>query len=567
MYIESIPNRNSPPAILLREAWREGKRIRKRTVANLSHWPAHKVQALRLLLKDEPLRSVKESFVIEQSRPHGHVEAVLGTIHKLGLDDLIASRGSRERDLVVAMITERLLHPCSKLATTRLWNATTLAEERGVADADEDDLYEAMDWLLLRQDRIEKELAARHLSEGCFVLYDVTSSYYEGRCCPLARYGHDRDGKKGRPIIVYGLMTDGEGRPVAVEAYPGDTGDPSTVPGQADKLRERFGLERLVLVGDRGMLTQTQIERLQTYPGLGWISALRSHSIRELAQGGFVQMSLFDQKDLAEIRSPDFPSERLVACYNPLLADQRRRKRKELLEATDKELESIVKQASRRTQTPLKKEEIGKKVGKVINRHKMEKHFTITIGEGTFSYQRNEASIEQESALDGIYILRTSEPAQSLSAEDTVRSYKNLTHVERAFRSLKGIDLMVRPIWHRTEDHVRAHLFICMLAYYVEWHMRKALAPLLFDDEQLAENRKSRDPVKPAKSSRSANQKKEQKLTREGFVVQSFDTLLEQLGTRCRNRCRIQSDQNGPAFDQLTERNPLQQRAFQLLGL
>jgi transposase len=448
-----------------------------------------------------------------------------------------------------------------------LWNATTLAEELGVADADEDDLYRAMDWVLSRQDRIEKKLAVRHLSEGCFVLYDVTSSYYEGRCCPLARYGHDRDGSKGRPIIVYGLMTDGEGRPVAVEAYPGDTGDPSTVPGQAEKLRKGFGLDRLVLVGDRGMLTQTQIEKLQAYPGLGWISALRSHSIRELAQGGFLQMSLFDQKDLAEIHSPDFPSERLVACYNPLLADQRRRKRNELLEATEKELESIVKQASRRTQTPLKKEEIGKKVGKVINRYKMEKHFTITIGEGTFSYQRNRASIEQESALDGIYIIRTSEPVERLSADDTVRSYKNLTHVERAFRSLKGIDLMVRPIWHRTEDHVRAHLFICMLAYYVEWHMRKSLAPLLFDDEQLPEDRKTRDPVKPAKSSLSANQKKRQKLTSEGFVVQSFDTLLEELGTRCRNRCRIQSDQNGPVFDQLTERNPLQQRAVQLLGL
>jgi len=567
MYIESIPNRNSPPAILLREAWREGKRIRKRTVANLSHWPCEKVEALRRLLKDEPMRSVKESFLIEQSRPHGHVEAVLGMIKKLGLDALIASKGSRERDLVVAMIAERVLHPCSKLATTRLWHTTTLAEELGVTDADEDDLYEAMDWLLARQDRVEKKLAARHLSEGCFVLYDVTSSYYEGRCCPLARYGHDRDGKKGRPIIVYGLMTDGEGRPVAVEAYPGDTGDPSTVPEQAEKLRERFGLERLVLVGDRGMLTQTQIEKLQAYPGLGWISALRSQSIRDLAKGGFVQMSLFDQKDLAEIHSPDFPSERLIACYNPLLADERSRKRKELLEATDKDLQRIGKQVSRRTQTPLKKEEIGKKVGKVINRYKMEKHFKVTIGEGTFSYERNQASIGQESALDGIYVIRTSEPAERLSAEDTVRSYKNLTQVEQAFRSLKGMDLMVRPIWHRTEDHVRAHLLICMLAYYVEWHMRKALAPLLFDDEQLPDNRKTRDPIKPAKPSVSARQKKGQKLTPEGFVVQSFDTLLEQLGTRCRNRCRIQSDANGPAFDQLTELSSLQKRAFQLLAL
>jgi len=567
MYIESIPNRNSPPAILLREAWREGKRICKRTIANLSQWPSEKVEALRRLLKDEPMVVAQEAFVIEESRAHGHVEAILETIKKLGLDELIGSRRIRERDLVVAMIAERLLHPCSKLATTRLWHTTTLAEELGVANANEDDLYEAMDWLLARQERIEKKLAARHLSEGCFVFYDVTSSYYEGRCCPLARYGHDRDGKKGRPIIVYGLMTDGDGRPVTVEAYPGDTGDPSTVLEQAEKLRERFGLRRLVLVGDRGMLTQTQIEKLQAYPGLGWISALRSHAIRDLVKGGFLQMSLFDRKDLAEIHSPDFPSERLVACYNPLLAEQRRRKRKELLEATEKEFKRIAKEVLRRTQTPLKKEEIGKKVGKVMNRYKVGKHFTVTIGEGTFSYERNELKIDQEAALDGIYVIRTSEPAERLSADDTVRSYKNLTQVERAFRSLKGIDLLIRPIWHHTEDHVRSHIFICMLAYYVEWHMRKALAPLLFDDEELDENRKRRDPVKPAKPSLSAKQKKGQKLTSEGFLVHSFDTLLEELGTRCRNRCRIRSDSKGPTFYQTTEMSPVQERAFQLLGL
>jgi len=509
----------------------------------------------------------KEAFIIEQSIPHGHVEAVLGTIKKLGLDDLIASRRSRERDLVVAMIVERVLHPCSKLATTRLWHTTTLAEELGVVDADEDDLYEAMDWLLARQDRIEKKLAARHLSEGCFVFYDVTSSYYEGRCCPLARYGHDRDGKKGRPIIVYGLMTDGGGRPVAVGAYPGDTGDPSTVSEQAQKLRERFGLERLVLVGERGMLTQTQIEKLRAYPELGWISTLRSQAIRDLVRGGVLQMSLFDRKDLVEIHCVDFPSERLVVCYNPLLADQRQRKRKELLDAKEKELKRIAKEVSRRTQTPFKKEEIDKKVGKVIDRYKMGKHFRVTIGEGVFSYERNEVKIEQEAALDGIYVIRTSEPTERLSAEDTVRSYKNLTQVERAFRSLKGIDLLIRPIWHHTEDQVRAHLFICMLAYYVEWHMRKVLTPLLFDDEELDENRKRRDPVKPTKPSVSAKKKRGQKLTSEGFVVQSFGTLLEELGTRCRNRCRIKFDSKGSAFSQLTEISPLQKCTFQLLGL
>jgi len=511
--------------------------------------------------------AAQEAFLIERSLAHGHVEAILGTIRKLGLEELMGSRRCRERDLVVAMIAERLLHPCSKLATTRLWHTTTLAEELGVRDADEDDLYEAMDWLLGRQDRIERKLAGRHLSEGSFVFYDVTSSYYEGRCCPLAQYGHDRDGKTGCPIIVYGLMTDGEGRPIAVEAYPGDTGDPSTVADQAEKLRERFGLRRLVLVGDRGMLTQAQIEKLRVYPGLGWISALRADGIGKLVKGGVLQMSLFDQKDLAEIRCPDYPLERLVACFNPFLAQERGRKRKELLEATEKELKRISREVARRTQTPLKKDEIGKKVGKVIHRYKMGKHFRMTIGEGSFSYERNEEKIRREEALDGIYVIRTSESKEHLSAEDTVRSYKNLAQVERAFRSLKGIDLLIRPIWHHTEDHVRAHIFLCMLAYYVEWHMRRALSPLLFDDEELDEDRKRRDPVKPARPSISAKRKKGQKVTAEGFVVHSFDTLLEELGTRCRNRCRIRSDSKGPTFYQLTEISPLQKRAFQLLGL
>jgi transposase len=567
MFIDIVPNRKSPPAILLREAWREGQKVRKRTVANLTDWPREKVETLRRLLKNEPLMAPEEAFAIEQSLPHGHVEAVLGTIRKLGLDRLISSTRCRERDLVMAMMAERLIHPCSKLATTRLWHSTTLAEELGVGDADEDDLYEAMDWLLARQEGVEKKLAARHLSEGSLVLYDVTSSYYEGRSCPLARFGHDRDGKKGRPIIVYGLLTDGSGRPVAVEVYSGDTGDPSTVADQAEKLRHRFGLSHLVLVGDRGMLTETQIEKLRVYPGLGWISALRSAAIRDLVESGSLQMSLFDQRDLAEIRSPEYPTERLVACFNPLLAEERKRKRQALLEATGKELERISKQVARRTKKPLGKDEIGKKVGKVIDRFKVGKHFTVTIEEDRFSFVRNEEKIGREEALDGIYVIRTSEPAERLSAEDAVRSYKNLTQVERAFRSLKGIDLLVRPIWHHTEDHVRAHIFLCMLAYYVEWHMRKALAPLLFDDEELDGNRKRRDPVKPAQSSESAKKKKALRLTSEGLVVQSFDTLLMELGTRCRNRCRIKSDPKGPTFHQLTEKSSLQERAFQLLGL
>jgi len=567
MYIESVPNRNSPPAILLRETWREGPKIHKRTLANLSHWPMEKIEALRRLLKDEPLVGAKETFVIEQSLPHGHIEAVLGTIRKLGLDTILSSTRSRERDLVVAMIAERLIHPCSKLATSRLWHTTTLAEELGLGEADEDDLYGAMDWLLARQGRIEKKLASRHLFEGGLVLYDVTSSYYEGRCCPLAQYGHDRDGKKGRPIIVYGLMTDGEGRPVAVEAYPGNTGDPSTVPGQAEKLRERFGLNRLVLVGDRGMLTETQIEKLRTYTGLGWISALRSSAIRDLVAEGSLQMSLFDQRDLAEIHSPDFSDERLVACFNPFLAEERRRKRQELIAATEKELAKVVREVGRRIRSPLGRDEIGKKVGKVIGRYKMGKHFILTIGEGAFSYKRNEVKIGQEEALDGIYVVRTSEPADRLCAEDTVRSYKGLAQVERAFRSLKGIDLLIRPIWHHTENHVRAHIFLCLLAYYVEWYLRKALAPLLFGDEELDGNRKVRDPVKPAKPSLSAAKKKSRRLTAEGLVVQSFDTLLEELATRCRSRCRLQADPQGPSFYQVTEMSPIQNRAFQLLDL
>src|SRR3989339_75203 len=567
MFIDIVPNRKSPPAVLLREAWREGQKVRKRTVANLTVWPKEKVESLRRVLKNEPLMAPEEAFAIEQSLPHGQVEAVLGTIRKLGLERLLSSTNCRERDLVVAMVAERLIHPCSKLATTRLWHSTTLAGELGVSDADEDDLYEAMDWLLARQEGIEKKLAARHLSEGSLVLYDVTSSYYEGRSCPLAQFGHDRDGQKGRPIIVYGLLTDGVGRPVAVEVYPGNTGDPSTVSDQAEKLRHHFGLSHLVLVGDRGMLTQTQIEKLRAYPGLGWISALRSAGIRDLVESGSRQMSLFDQTDLAEIRSPEFPSERLVACFNPLLAEERKRKRQALSEATEKELERISKQVARRTKKPLGKEEIGKKVGKVIDRFKVGKHFTVTIEENRFSFVRNEDKIGREEALDGIYVIRTSEPAERLSAEDAVRSYKNLTQVERAFRSLKGIDLLVRPIWHHTEEHVRAHIFLCMLAYYVEWHMRKALAPLLFDDEELDGNRKKRDPVKPAQPSASAKKKKNLRLTSEGLIVQSFDTLLVELGTRCRNRCRIKSGPKGPTFYQLTEKSPLQERTFQLLGL
>ena len=567
MYIETVPNRNSPPAILLREGWREGKRTHKRTLANLSDWPKHKIETLRKLLRDEMLVSPADLFETERTLPHGHVEAVLGVIRTLGLDTMISARRCRERDLVVAMIAERLLHACSKLATTRIWHTTTLAEELSVEDANEDDLYEAMDWLLARQEQIEKKLAARHLSDGAMVLYDVTSSYYEGKKCPLAQFGHDRDGQKGLPIVVYGVMTDSEGRPVAVSVYAGNTGDPKTVLDQTEKLRQRFGLSRIVLVGDRGMLTQAQIGNLKKQPGLGWVTALRSISIRKLMGQGALQRSLFDEKNLAEITSPDFPGERLIACFNPLLADERGRKRRELLAATEEGLRKLGRQVARRTRTPMKGADIGLRAGRILGRYKVGKHFKMTIGDGLFQWERREDAIEQESKLDGIYVIRTSEPQKQLTADDAVRTYKSLSQVERTFRTLKGIDLLVRPIRHRTEDRVPAHIFLCMLAYYVEWYMRRALAPLLFEDHELPKIRKQRDPVLPAKPSESAKMKKWTRRTEDGFEVHSFETLMADLASRGRNTYKLKSDPAGPTFTQVPEPTALQARVYELLGL
>jgi transposase len=568
MYVETVPNRNSPPAILLREGWREGKKTLKRTLANISDWPQPKVETLRRLLRDETLVSPDDLFTTERTLPHGHVEAILGTIRKLGLDSIISSKRCRERDLVVAMIAERLIYPCSKLATTRQWHTTTLAEELSVQDADEDDLYEAMDWLLERKQRIENKLAKRHLSEGCTVLYDVSSSYYWGRTCPLARFGHDRDGKKGLPIIVYGVLTDADGRPVAIEIYPGNTGDPTTVADQVDKLRKKFGLSRVVVVGDRGMLTQPQLDKIKQHPEMGWITALTSVAIRSLLEKGTLQLSLFDEKNLAEISSPDYPGERLMVCYNPLLDDERSRKRRELLEATDKGLAKIAKEVARRTKKPLKESEIALKVGKVLGRYKMGKHYSHAIGNGTFQWSRCQASIEQEAKLDGIYVIRTSEPKERLSPEDTVRSYKSLSQVERAFRCLKGIfDLLVRPIRHRTADRVPAHIFLCLLAYYVEWHMRRALAPVLFEDEELPEDRKRRDPILPAKPSESAKLKKATHQTADGLPVHSFETLMAELATRGRVTYRLKSEELGLTFKQVPDLTPIQARAHELLGL
>jgi hypothetical protein len=567
MYIETIPNRQSRPTVLLREGWREGKHIRKRTLANLTHWPAPKIEALRLLLQDVPLVPLHSLFVVEHSLPHGAVEAIVGTMRQLGLDGLLASKACRERQLVLAMIAERLLHPSSKLGTTRLWHTTTLAEELGVATATEDDLYDAMDWLLARQARIEYKLAKRHLGPGSHVLYDVTSSYYEGHTCPLACFGYNRDQKQGTTSIVYGVLTDRDGRPIAVQVYRGNTADPTTIPDQVAKLRTRFHLQRVVLVGDRGTLTQTQIDRLKQYPGLGWIAALRFEAIRKLADTQPLGLSLGAPPPLAEITSAHFPGERLMVCYNPLVAQERQRKRHALLEATEKDLAAIAREVARRTKTPLAPAEIGKKIGKVLHHYPMAKHFVVQIADNRLHYARRPEAIQREAELDGLYVIRTSEPAERLSAEDAVRGYKSLAVVERLFRTLKSIDILVRPIHHHQEKRVRAHIFLCVLAYYVEWYMRQALAPLLFDDEELEQNRKTRDPVAPAQPSPAAQQKKASRLTADGLPIHSFNTLLAALGTRCRHRCRVTSGLDGLTFCQLTEPTPLQQRAFQLLGL
>ncbi len=521
----------------LRRTFRDQGKVCHETLAKLSDLSPRAIDQIEATLKGETLISPDGVFAIERGLPHGHVQAILGTIRKLGIARLLSSRSCREQNIILALIAERLIFPSSKLATTRHWHDTTLAGELAVEDVDVDEVYDALDWLLQRQPGIERKLAARHLEEGCFALYDVSSSYYEGHTCPLARRGHGRDGKRGLPIIVYGILADRCGRPVGINVYPGNTGDPSTVPDQADKIRKQFHLERVVLVGDRGMLTEARIESLRKIPGVGWISALRSTAIRKLVHDEAIQMSLFDQRNLAEITTPEFPEERLVVCYNPALAEERRRKREALLQATERLFTRIQKEVERRTKKILKGEEIGLKVGAVKNRYKVAKHFTLTIQDGSFRWSRNEEAISEEAGLDGIYVIRTSEPKERLSAEDAVRNYKNLECIEYAFRTLKGADLRIRPIRHRTEDHVKAHIFLCMLAYYVEWHMREALKPILFDDEELSEVTWTRDPVLPAKSSASARRKKCRRETPDGYPVHDFQTLMKHLATLHRNTC------------------------------
>ena len=572
MYIERVPNRNSPPAVLLRESYREGGRVKKRTLANLSHLSDATIEGLRRVLRGDSVVAPDDAFTIARSRPHGHVAAVVGTIRRLGVDRLLASRRSPERDRAVALIAARVLAPDSKLATARALDAnsatSTLGEMLGLETVEAEDLYAVMDWLEARRAKIEKALAERHLHEGTLVLYDVSSSYLEGRSCPLARIGHSRDGKKGSLQIVFGLLCNGEGCPVAVEVYEGNTGDPTTLKDQIEKVRTRFGLSRVVFVGDRGLLTSARIrEELAPVEGLDWVSALRSEQIRKLAEdGGPLQMSLFDETDLAEITHPDFPGERLIACFNPLLAAERARKREDLLQATERELEKVAA-ATRREKRALRgKEQIGLRVGKVLGRFKMAKHFEMTITDTAFSYGRKQEAIDAEAALDGIYVLRTSVPKEVLGAEDTVRAYKDLAKVERAFRCLKTVDLHVRPIHHRLVPRVRTHVFLCMLAYYVEWHMRRVWAPLLFaeDDPKGAAERRG-SPVKPARRSASAEAQALTKKTPEGETVHRFRGLLEHLATLTKNT--IQPAGDLPSFDRLTVPTPLQQKAFDLLGL
>jgi transposase len=568
MYVESVPNRNSPPAILLRESSRVDGKIVKRTLANLSSWPASQIDALRRVLKHESLVSPSDTFQILRSSPHGHVAAVLGTLRRLGLEPILSRSRCPERDLVVAMLVARILEPSSKLATARGFHPETaissLPAVLGLDEAvDESQLYRSLDWLLERQQSIENALAKRHLSAGSLVLYDVSSTYFEGRHCTLARFGHSRDERGGNLQIVFGLLTNSEGCPVAVEVFEGNTGDPTTVASQVSKLRQRFHLKKVILVGDRGMLTSARIrEDLKPQEGLQWISALKSIQIQQLVQGGALQLSLFDQHDLAEIQHPSYPGERLIACRNPLLAEERSRKRKELLEATEKQLKKIV-DATQRKKKPLRgRKEIGLAVGKILGRYKMGKHFSLFIEDDGFRCERKQNYIEREAALDGIYVIRTSVSAEALSSEQVVGHYKRLSDVERAFRSLKSVDLKIRPIYHHLADRVRAHVFLCILSYYVEWHMRRALAPILFDDDdpQAAEAAR-KSIVNPAERSPSAKSKDLLKRTEDGMPVHSFRTLLQDLATLTQNQVRV-GEQTLPM---LATPTPVQQRALQLL--
>jgi transposase len=650
MYIATIPNRNSPPAILLRESYREKGKVKSRTLANLSSLPPQCIDILRRSLKGENLVSTDAFEIVENGSPaHGHVDAVMTAMRRLSFSRLICSRRSHQRDLVVALVVARILEPKSKLATTAWWTDTTLPDMLDVGDADEDDLYDAMDWLLERQSRIENKLAGRHLKNDALALYDLTSSYFEGLTCPLAALGHNRDGKKGKLQVNYGLLTNRKGIPVAVSVFEGNTGDPKTLMPQVDKIRDAFGIEQFVMVGDRGMLTQKQVDTLQDIDGVEWIGALRPEAIKKLATSGAIQMGLFDERNLFELKHPDFPGERLIACRNQDLAHRRAIKRERLLQATVKELDRVKgmvkrgrlrgeKEIGTRVHGILKKYRIGKyfefdvredgfnykvnenallaevtakskgnqelikkrlersrrhiesiigqfaklsqriekgrlhgqdkigvRVGKVINKYKVGKHFNLDIRNDAFNFEVDQDKVKKEGSLDGIYIVRTSLPKERMDADETVRSYKLLSQAERAFRSFKTVDLMVRPIRHRLEDRVRAHIFLCMLAYYVQWHMMEAWRPLLYaDEDQKAKDQ--RDPVAPAKRSDSAMKKVKTKRLDDGSRVYSFRSLLGHLGAIVRATCRCIGWRDTPdTFTMITKCNPKQQKAIDLL--
>ena len=548
---------------LLRRSYREGGTVKNETLGNLSHLPDALIEIIRRSLQGESFVPVAQAFEITASRSHGHAQAVASAMQRLGFASLVASKPSRERDLVLAMVASRILAPSTKLATTRWWHTTTLAEDCGVADATEDDLYAAMDWLLARQGAIQKKLAARHLSAGGLVLYDLSSSYFEGTTCPLAKLGHSRDGRHGTLQVNYGLLTDALGCPVAVSVHDGNTADSRTFMPEVQRLREEFGIERMVMVGDRGMISQKAIDEMRQSEGIGWITALKSASIRSLIEQGQLQLGLFDERNLIELSSPDYPGERLVACRNPELAKLRAHTREELLAATEKNLEKIKARVDAAKLAGA--DEIGLRVGKLINQYKVAKHFELVIGDSAFTFARKHDSIAAEAALDGIYIIRTCVSAAQMDAPECVRSYKALANVERAFRSIKTVDLKVRPIHHRLADRVRAHIFLCMLAYYVEWHMREAWAPLMFaDTDQRA--KATRDPVAPAKRSKAALAKVSRHTLDDGTPAHSFATLLGELATIVRNTCRAPTaGPDAPTFDVLTTPNAKQLRAFELL--
>jgi hypothetical protein len=580
MFIETVPNRNSPPAVLLRESYRdEAGKSQKRTLANLSKLPASLIAGLKGLLRGGTVIGAgDDGLSIERSLPHGHVAAALGTLRRIALDRLLLSTAKdeasrRHRDLVVALIVDRLVAPRSKLGFVRSVNDesanSSLGAVLGLGKVAEREVYDALDWLSAQQQRIESGLARRHLEDGTLVLYDVSSSYLEGRKCPLAQHGYSRDHRPDRLQIVYGLLCTRDGLPVAVEVFDGDTADPTTLTAQVAKLKQRFALGRVVLVGDRGMLTSARIREDVRPAGFDWISCLRSGAIQELAaEKGPLQLSLFDERDLAEIEAPEqFPGERLVVCRNPQLAGERARKRDELLAATERDLARVRQMVTRKSQPLSGQAEIGLEVGRVLDRHKMAKHFEVTIGEAHLAWHRNTDGIEREARLDGIYVVRTSLPAEIMSASETVQAYKDLARVERAFRSLKTVDLDIRPIRHWTEPRVRAHVFLCMLAYHVEWHLRQALAPLLFHDTAIDASRAERpSPVARTEPSPEAQAKKTTKRTQAGLAVMAFGDLMAHLGTLARNTVAT-SLQKGHTFVLHTKPTPIQEAAFKLLDL